>query len=288
MLWYENYGNKEIKMAKNKLINLFHWLYNIKWLSKIKKEPLELKSVQDSLITESFYIEKVKHNGFALESVPDSIKTKMVCLAAVNQDSLALKYVPDSKMTKSLCLTAVKKSWLALKYVPESLKTKKMCIVAIKKSWLAFKYFPTRLKISDALIYTVIRKEEDSFAFNDIPKNFKKSGKTFIIRLTDDEIDIINVWANNRMNDIDKTIWVEKKGKRFLIDTYTQSKLKNIKFTDDPYYGISRPKFNKKITEAVMYYSEGAGALSGYWYVAIFSKENNIWKQIDAQFLWMA
>jgi len=178
-----------------------------------------------------------------------------------------LEYLPDSLKTEVVCLAAVKDYGRAFEYVPDSLKTETMCLVALNKTPGALKYVPEKLKTKLSPIYT--------------------------IRLTDDEIDVINVWAKhffdrneNKILEINDTIW--KKGKEFIIDSFTQSKLINISCIADPYYRISNIEFSENDTKATLEYSAGAGPLCGSYWAAIFSKEKKSWKQIDTQFQGMS
>jgi len=67
------------------------------------------------------------------------------------------------------------------------------------------------------------------------------------------------------MMEINETIW--KKDKEFLIDSYTQSKLINIRctayYSDSLRYNISSIEFSENNTKAILYYDNG-GFLGGY------------------------
>jgi len=149
--------------------------------------------------------------------------------------------------------------------VPEALKTEDMCIAAISQTTGALKYAPENLKAGLKSI--------------------------FMIRLTNDEIDVINAWANgsgdrNEVIEINDTIW--KEGKTLFIDNFSQSKLINVSCISDAFFDISHIEFRDNNTKAILYYSEGVGFLSGSGWETHFSKENNIWKHTDTRMLWMS
>jgi hypothetical protein len=214
------------------------------------------------------WLSKIRNDPESFKAVPEDLKSVEFCLTAVKNDSRAFPYVPDSLKTEAVCLAAVKDNGRALKFVPDSLKTEAMCLAALNKTLGSLKYVPENLK-------TKLRSK-------------------YTIRLTDDEIDIINVWAKdfcsrnvNKVMVINEII--QKGNKEFLIDRFSQSKLKNISCIVDPFYPsypsckISCIELSENNTKASMYY--WLGPLFGVEGVSFFSKENNIWKKIDDKFL---
>ena len=221
------------------------------------------------------WLSKIRNDPESFKAVPENLKSVEFCLTAVKNDSRAFPYVPDSLKTEAVCLAAVKDNGRALKFVPDSLKTEAMCLVALNNTLVAFKYVPESLK-------TKLRSK-------------------YTIRLTDDEVDIINVWAKDFCGSNENQVMVineiiHKGDKEFLIDSFSQSKLKNISCIIDPFYPsypsytITCIEFSENNTKAAMYYDNGGwlGFLSGVGWVSFFSKENNIWKKTDDKFLWMS
>jgi len=171
---------------------------------------------------------------------------------------------PYNWLDKIKWLRKIKKDRSFFKHVPESPKTEAMCLAALNETTRTNKYVPENLKV--------------------------KLIPIFSIRLTDDEINIINAWAkdlcdSNKVEiiEIDETIW--KNGKKCLIDSFTQSKLKNISCIADSFLDIESVEFSEKNTKAILNYAGGRGPLSDFGWAASFSKENSIWKQIDTEFL---
>jgi hypothetical protein len=204
------------------------------------------------------WLSKIRNDPESFETVPEDLKSVEFCLTAVKNDSRAFPYVPDSLKTEVVCLAAVKQNGRMLEYVPDSLKTEAMCLAALNKTLKALKYVPENLKSKLIPIFT--------------------------IRLNDDEIDIINVWAKsfcdsneNKVMKINEIIW--KENKEFLIDSSTQSKLINISCIANSFYAILSIKFSENNTKAILEYSAGAGPLGGIDWAVDFSKENNIWKE---------
>ena len=216
------------------------------------------------------WLRKIKDNPGLIKSVPEKLKTKAICLAAVKENGIMLKYVPKPLKTKKICLAAIRESGRALEYVPEPLKSEVLCHIAVKDRIRAFKYVPDNLKVQQIPIY--------------------------IINLTDDEIDIINIWAmdiinsnNGKIIEIDETIY--KEGKIYFIDKSAQSRLKNIRCVTDAYYDIDRIEFSENNTKAILSFAEGVGyfgPLSGTGGEVYFSKENNIWKKTGVETRWMS
>jgi hypothetical protein len=214
------------------------------------------------------WLSKIKNTPESFKAVPEHLKNVEFCLAAVKKNGPVLEYVPESLKTEAVCIAAVEDYGGALQYVPESLKTEAMCLAALNKTLRVLKYVPENLKVKLSSIFT--------------------------IRLTKDEIDVINVWAKylrdsneNEVIEIRETIW--KENKEFLIDSSTQSKLLNIRCIADAFYAIEgRIEFSVNNTKAILYYSRGAGPLCGTGWKDSFSKEDNIWKKTDTRFIWIS
>jgi hypothetical protein len=270
-------NKKGLKMKKNKKIS-----YDF-WLRKIKKDPKLFMDVPEEQKSAEFCFAAVKKNGLTFEYVPDSLKTAALCLAAVKSLHSWFHCVSDLQKTEAVCLSAVKDHGFILEYVPKSLRTESVCLAAVKDCDYALEFVPESLKNK---VICLADLNESVWAQKYVPKNIKAQMiPTFTIRLTDDEIVIINIWAKNLCdsNKQEKMIInekMQKNGGEFLIDSHSQSKLINTICINDPSYNILSIEFRERNTEAILDCSNVLGPLWGGGFYTIYSKEKNIWKHI--------
>ena len=259
------------------------------WLSKIQLSSKAFEVMPESLKTEAICLAAVKTNGLMLKHVPEQFKTAEVCLEAVWNCYYALEYVPETLKTEKMCLAAVLEAGHALQYVPESLKTKAVCLAAVKTNGQMLKYVPESLKTKAMCLAAL---NETAKAHRYVPENLRAQlMPKYTTKLTYDEIKIINVWAKG-IRDPHKTLVIDetifKKGKYRLIDSYSQSKLKNIKCVADAYWCIISIEFSMNNTKARLDYAYVLGPLSGDGWAATFSKKIFFWKQIENQHTWIS
>ena len=170
----------------------------------------------------------------------------------------SLMVVPEELLSEEFYFAIVKKKGIVLEHISEQKKTEKLCLAALEWNDLAREYIPENLKV--------------------------KVIPGYIISLTNAEIDIINTWAKDKCDhkefesiEIDNKIG--RKGKDFIIDNSTKSKLKNISFFADSFCRILDVNFNEDNTKAILYYY-----MYGFCFVTSFMKENNIWKKQITEF----
>ena len=257
------------------------------WLSRIHNSSESFKAVPEEIKTVEFYFKAVNKTAWALEYVPESLKTEAMCVSCVKRNALMLEYVPESFKTESMCHDAVKENSWTLKYVPEALKTESICLTAVKNNGRALEYVPESLK-TEVICLAAVNETPEALKF--VSEDLQvRLIPAYTIRLTDDEIDIINIWAklicdNNNYETLEINETIRKEDKVFLIDTISQSRLIYTRCVSDSYYRISHIEFSEKNTKANLYCAMGSGPFSGTGWIAIFSKENNIWKQTDEKF----
>jgi len=173
-------------------------------------------------------------------------------LSRIENSPKSFNAVPEELKSFEFCLAAVKQNGRMLEYVPDSLKTEAMCLVAFNETARALKYVPENLKVKLSPIFT--------------------------IRLTNDEINIINIWAKslcasneNEVLEINEII--RKEGKEYMIDSFTQYKLINIICITDPFHNILSIKLSEKNTKAILSCSNVRGPLCGGGFDTFFLKK---------------
>jgi hypothetical protein len=272
-------------MTKNKKLNPYNWLNILKYvpnsvireaicIAVVKQKVCALQYIPKSQMTEAVCIAAIEKYVGAFKFLSNSLKTETVCLAAVKHDGFLIQYVPIPQKTEAVCLAAIKHDSFLLQYIPNSLKTETVCFVAVKQNGYALKYVPGLLK-TETMCLAALNKTAGALKY--VPENLKtKLSPTFTIRLTDDEIEIINTYVNGLKgleiyeimhgNLIDKSdkftpniVWIEEY-------IYWGTQIENIIFSE------GNTKAELKIFSRHTF--------DGFGYTHNFSKENGKWMEI--------